>query len=38
MPGVVSKQHLVNSEAVAYLKLDDKVANIAEIKAMLNPA
>jgi len=37
MPGVVEAT-LVNSEAVAYLKLDDKVANIAEIKAMLNPA
>ncbi|REL28354.1 MFS transporter [Thalassotalea euphylliae] len=35
MPGVVEAT-LVYSEAVAYLKLDDKVADIKEIKALLN--
>lgn len=34
MPGVVEAT-LVYAEAVAYLKLDDKVANITEIKALL---
>ena len=37
MPGVVEAT-LVYSEAVAYLKLDDKVADIAEIKALLKPS
>lgn len=36
MPGVIEAT-LVYSEAVAYLKLDDKQANIAQIKALLNP-
>ncbi|MCH2058076.1 MAG: MFS transporter [Thalassotalea sp.] len=36
MPGVVEAT-LVYSEAVAYLKLDEKVADIAEIKALLKP-
>ncbi|WP_448213653.1 MFS transporter [Colwellia sp. MEBiC06753] len=34
MPGVIEAT-LVYSEAVAYLKLDDKVANIPEIKSLL---
>lgn len=37
MPGVVEAT-LVYSEAVAYLKLDDKVADLAEIKALLKPS
>ncbi|WP_286264462.1 MFS transporter [Thalassotalea atypica] len=36
MPGVVEAT-LVHSEAVAYLKLDDKQADILQIKALLNP-
>ncbi|NMP31852.1 MFS transporter [Thalassotalea sp. M1531] len=36
MPGVVEAT-LVYSEAVAYLKLDDKVADINEIKSLLQP-
>lgn len=36
MPGVVEAT-LVQDDAVAYLKLDDKVADIKAIKALLNP-
>jgi len=36
MPGVVEAT-LVQEDAVAYLKLDDKVADIQAIKALLNP-
>ncbi|MFD2167701.1 MFS transporter [Thalassotalea euphylliae] len=36
MPGVIEAT-LVYSEAVAYLKLDDKQADIPQIKALLNP-
>lgn len=34
MPGVIEAT-LVHTEAVAYLKVDDKTANLAEIKALL---
>jgi MFS family permease len=36
MPGVVEAT-LVREDAVAYLKLDDKIADIQAIKALLNP-
>jgi len=36
MPGVIEAT-LVHTEAVAYLKIDDKVADISEIKAILRP-
>ncbi|WDE05794.1 MFS transporter [Thalassomonas viridans] len=37
MPGVIEAT-LVHSEAVAYLKVDDKVADLQDIKALLNRA
>ncbi|MEW6990491.1 MFS transporter [Colwelliaceae bacterium 6441] len=37
LPGVVEAT-LVHNEAVAYLKLDDKVVNFQEIKALLKPS
>ena len=36
MPGVIEAT-LVHTEAVAYLKIDDKIADISEIKAILRP-
>jgi MFS family permease len=36
MPGVIEAT-LVQEESVVYLKVDDKVVNITEIKAILNP-
>ena len=36
MPGVIEAT-LVQEESVVYLKVDDKVVNLAEIKAALNP-
>lgn len=37
LPGVIEAT-LVHDEAVAYLKLDDKIANFADIKALLKPS
>ena len=37
MPGVIEAT-LVHSEAVAYLKVDDKVADLAKIKGVLTPS
>jgi MFS family permease len=37
LPGVIEAT-LVHNEAVAYLKLDDKVVNFQEIKALLKPS
>ena len=37
IPGVIEAT-LVHNESVAYLKLDEKVANLQEIKALLNQA
>jgi len=36
MPGVIEAT-LVQEESVVYLKVDDKVVNLADIKAVLNP-
>ena len=35
-PGVI-EAILVQEESVVYLKVDDKVVNLADIKAALNP-
>lgn len=37
MPGVI-EAILVHNEAVAYLKIDDKVANVDDIKSLLRPS
>lgn len=37
LPGVIEAT-LVHNEAVAYLKLDDKVVNFQEVKALLKPS
>jgi len=37
MPGVIEAT-LVHSEAVAYLKVDDKLVDLKDIKALLNRA